>query len=310
MYKELNKETSTSTYLQSSVRANNVLDYSLLSLTLGKQVYNDLLKSRQSGAGHWDNGDVYKSSLALYALKQSSADASSSNVTTATEWLEKKKSTDGSWGQNVINTAVALIALRGSIGTITLTPPVEGIGIAKECESDEDCGTDELCDLETFKCTAKEEVPIEHCNNELLDEDEEDIDCGGADCAPCLGAEEEEEEEEAAAGAAPTERRTGLIILLIVIIIVAILGLLFLLFYVKKGKGFGDLVNDVKGWFKKKPKQPSFDEFLRTQPQKPLIQPRPLPSRPAERPLKATKDKFEEELEKSLKEAEKLLGKK
>jgi hypothetical protein len=211
-------------------------------------------------------------------------------------------------------------------------------GVCVECESDEDCEEGEICSadgvcVESLKeticddgydndfdglvdcddpdCEGSAEcveyvppedgvgVGYEICDNYIDDDNDGLVDCDDPDCEfdeYCIEEEEEEEEKEEA-----EKEGKGWLIFLIILIIL-ILACIGLFLYMKKtGKGLGDLIR-----FKKK-KGPSFDEFLKSEalkeekkPAAPLIRPA-LPVRPRK------EDKLEEELEKSIREAEKLL---
>lgn len=61
----------------------------------------------------------------------------------------------------------------------TVEPDTEpDVDVLPFCTDDDDCEADEVCD-DTGRCQ------LAPCANGVLDGDETDIDCGGADCAPC-----------------------------------------------------------------------------------------------------------------------------
>lgn len=71
----------------------------------------------------------------------------------------------------------------GEGGGGTMAGVCDGAGQCVECVGNEQCTAPDTCDLDTNEC-----VPP-HCMNGTEDADETDIDCGGADCGPCMNTQ-------------------------------------------------------------------------------------------------------------------------
>ncbi len=166
----------------------------------------------------------------------------------------------------------------------------EQIGPAPEaeCMVDGDCGTDQECRSGT--CVTKVEAEC------MVDGDcGTDQECLRGSCTPKIIEEE---------GGFPW------ILTIIIILLIGGLGF-FYVKYIRTGKV------DLKSLFSKKPKGPSFEdykrqaEFRQTQPaisQKPRSMQSPSSQRPQIRPIvKPTRSKEEDELERSIREAQKLV---
>lgn len=321
-------EIGTIPYLESTLitGTSNDLQKALLVRILQKSgnanvYFDNLLIKGQASTGSWGRGDIYTTSWGLFALQKASGTYGDA-VAASTEFLKKRNQDDGSWG-SIRNTAMALIALHGadlSKGYVSGSGIVNpDVSIPSATELDDIC-TGKLDDrFGRTGCSSLDckDYPDCLCKNGRKDSGEEDIDCGG-DCAACELAEEvEEEEKKEAEEIIPDEgaelgidaekgEKEGAgsviwIVLLVILIVGACGGIIFYL----KSKGKLEVFG---GMFRKKPKGPSFEEFKKQLEMKPAaIQPRQAqPARPAARPLPARKP-AEDELEKSLREAEKLL---
>lgn len=320
-------EIGTLPYLESTIIINsgNDLHNAILVRILQKSgnanvYFDNLLVSKQSG-GSWGRGDVYTTSWALFALQKASGSYGDA-VTAATSFLEKRNKEDGSWNENVQNTAMALIALYGPD---LATGHVSGSGVVNSDVSTP--SEDQITEICAGKmddkygrtgCSSLECKDSDNClcKNGRKDSGEEDVDCGGS-CDPCITEELQEtgktgEEVTTGEETQPTETTTSgttpkssslLIWVIVIILIVAAGG--GVIFYLKSQGKLGSLGNI----FKKKPKGPSFDEFKKQLESRPVMPSQP--SRPVQRPMPSrvtpARKVVDDELEKSLREAEKLL---
>ena len=330
--------------------------------------YGDKLVEKQKPSGSWVD-DVYKTSIAAFSLV-----SRSDSYINATAWLKlKRDKKDFSWNQKVMNTAVSLIAIYGTIdaknidlgmepteieicdnlidddsdvlvdcddsdcfsdvacmcdiatdecasdsdcagqGTGYTCDPLSctctkfGCDIATdECVSDSDCytyGTDYACDLDL--CACKQQAPVISdmegiCDDGMDDDNDGDIDCNDSDCE----------------GDTACEKSYAWLWFLLIILIALGFGGFYYFNYAKKGRGFGDFKNDVSLFFaklfRKKAKKTSFEEHVAARErekqasliQQPVQQKQMYYQRPP-----ARKKEADDELEKSLAEAKKLLGK-
>ena len=341
---ELNKEDIYAlNYLRGNIRAS-VIDNSLLYLITQNAVYSDWLKQQQKPSGSFQD-DVKGTAFATLALKQSTADFGSYN--NATIWLQKKRSSDYSWNNDIFNTAIVLLALHGKIeqkvviagckidadcplgkscNSVTSTCVTKVVS----CATDIDCKVGEVCDTVTKVCKV---AAVVGCVSDLDCESgqtcsdgqcialggcQSDIDCASGEtcdlstnncisapivCTSDLDCGENERCIDGACEIIPAKKKfpTGALITIIILLLLLGGGALFYFKYIKIGKKF-DVFGGISNIFKKKPKKPSFEEYIRTQPK---LEQRPLlPERPSR---KQTIGKEEEELEKSIREAEKLL---
>ncbi len=166
----------------------------------------------------------------------------------------------------------------------------KGTETSKECEANSDCDTGQEC--VGGKCQSKEEEPPEEeCKSD--DECSDGEECKSGKCLPKEG------------------RSLWWLWLLIILIVIGGGGAFFYLYYVKSGKaGLGHL-------FKKKPKGPTFEQFKIQQEFKPQPIQRQQVGQPARRTIfpaargpvtrGPAKSKEDLELERSLKEAERII---
>ena len=330
-------EVGTLPYLESSIITSpgNDLQNAILVRILQKSgnanaYFDNLLTSKQSG-GSWGKGDIYATSWALFALQKASGSYGES-VTAATSFLEIRNKEDGSWNQNVQNTAMALIALSGSadlaktnigggadagiVNPDASNPSVDQITEICAGKMDDKYGRTGCSSLE---CKESENCV---CKNGIKDSGEESTDCGGS-CDPCnpedlqdpnkidedmpLGEDIQDPNVNPPGLITPVKSSSSLIWIVIIILLILIVGGGAIFYLKSQGK-----LDSLGNIFKKKPKGPSFDDFKRqlesrpampSQPARPMQQTRPMPSRP----LPTRKPVVDDELEKSLREAEKLL---
>jgi len=263
----------------------NELQTAFIYLSSGNADHLQQLKDMQNVDGNFDD-DIFTTAVATLALKES---ASQNEFDSAKAWLILRQRTDGSWG-DAFTTATVLYAIydnedvqfRGIAAAPAVTVCNED-GIcdsdfgenALNCAFDCYCGDDTCDSTESYSacpadCEAPEEFePATFCGDGVCQVDEDNKTCP-ADCP----------------------KEGGLPWFWIILIILLLAGAFFLYFK----------------FYKKKPKQ--------VKPVK--IQPGQLPRRiirrPAARalrarPVRARKTKTESELEKSLREAKKLLKK-
>ena len=319
--KEMNEELATRAYLESQIPVSGILENAVVGRITGKPLYLDSLKSIQETTGGWSGGNVYATSFSIFALYLGPYQ---DQTTQGTNYLQRIVTADGHWGNNAKDTSMALIALHGKdlekafVSGIIETPEENVNETIEICDNNIDDDNDSLIDCNDSDCIGDINCPgAEHCNNGELDADEEDVDCGGIDCASCITAESKgvvseaqpacETDDDCDTDAGETcdngecivkEEKpfpTGLVISIIIILLILGGGAFFYLKYIKTGKfSFKDL-------FKKKPKGPIKPTF--GYPTKPL----PTMERPMQKPTQPKKMHEEDELEKSLKEAEKLL---
>jgi len=281
----------------------------------------DLVKLQRSD-GSW-GGDVISTSLSVFALYPTDK---SEAVQKGIEFLTKRLTNEqGSAGDNLEATSWALIALHGAelkssalIGGGELpvsSPPVCGQAGDNNEDGLTDCA-EKACEGD-LKC---------QCYNLVKDGEETGEDCGGT-CKSCTedespikgdepikdGPKEEDSPPEPTSSPPSSEEKSYTWLwILIILVVLGGLGALFYFKYVKTGKV------DLGSFFKKKSTGPSFDEFRRGAEFKPLQQQPQRPAFTGARPLQPmrlgtnpkplqSKSKEEDDLDRSLKEAEKLL---
>ena len=335
------EDIGTNIYLQNKIKPTDSKQLGLLNRILyrsGKSAPSFIveLAKMQKTDGSWE-GDVYSTSIALFGLSGSDA---TEEVARAVAFLERKMDKeDGSFGNSVRNTAFALIALSGvDLSSLDVSEPDVSVfgdvgagGSRENCEDSVDNDMDTKADCADLDC---EDDLVILCNNNKQDTCEEEIDCGGF-CNPCgetseVPVEEEDEceldsdcgsDEECKSGSCvplkeddigggDVEEPSSLLWLWILLILLVLGGGfgLFYIKYVKTGKfSFKDL-------FKKKNKGPTFEEYKmqnQFRPVKPQAPSRPSgpvsrPSYPM-RPMPSVKSKEEDALEKSIKEAQRII---
>lgn len=276
---------------------------------------SDLAKLQSPKDGSWNN-EIIATSIGSFGLTNSNkADA----VLKANTYLVEKVGKDGSWANgNIVATSWALIALHG--GELSRLVISSGGGDIQQDQS-EICGNavdddkDGAMDCGEVECLSHESCK---CSNNIQDDDEEGIDCGTSCSKDCVVDEQQpidttpEEPEEVPVEEEPvaTEEGGSSWWVFIIILLFLLVGFgLFYFKYVKTGK-----IN-LANLFKKKTKGMSFEDFRRQaefkpiQPQRPAnvnVSRGPPPMRPSTGNFKV-RSKDEEDLDKSMREAEKLL---
>ncbi len=326
-------EIGTQTYLESSL-SNNELHRGMLARTLTsagqvKTIYFNQMQQSQTQDGSWSAGDVLTTAFSVFALQ--GATGYTDTMSLALEYLNRVAANDGSWNQGVLDTSIALIALEGArftqtvIDTTEIPPTVEicDDGIDNDNDGYDDCGD---ADCSTF-------FMCDTCNDGVFNENEEGIDCGGP-CAECETSSGQEEicydgldddndgftdcddydcefDDACVSGVEyePTETQdeksyTWVWILLLLLLLGGG-GFFFYTKYIKTGKIDP---RDLKSMFKKKKKvqKPTFQQFVKQKQYKPQPAQR-RPQQKARPQQRRARSKEDEELDKSLREAEKLL---
>ncbi len=383
---QIDSEISNLPFLEDSYDKNNPRHASLLYLITKKDSYINDLKALQRTDGSFGRS-VYDTSLSILALKE---EGSTIEVENSTSWLESKQFSDGSWNDNILDTAITLYSAFSETNP-ELPSCTDGIcngdedcmfntDVTKvdcggscpitceevECETDSDCDTkgegytceaylcvkqtvSEKCDLDsdcdygytcvngdctkkgcisddecaineqckdgecvsiTEECTLDSDCPSGYeCKDNSCTIKEEctlDSDCeSGYTCSQGLCIKETEGctlDSDCESGLVCTEgvctTKKGIsilwiIILLIILILICVGGYFFYQKYYKKGPGT--------------PKRPEFRPFTSK------LQPKTTQARiqiPYKKQSSTIKSKIEEELDKSIQEAKKLLGKK
>ena len=367
----LGEEVHTIPYIEERLNeiTNDPLKLALLYMIRPDSIaYGNLLMAKQKPSGSWLD-DIYKTSIASLALV-----SNSDSYLNATKWIQlKRDKKDFTWNQKIINTAVALIALHGTIDSTSIDLGM-GENVIEICDDGTDNNDDSLIDCDDPECSSDLACVCDITKNEcasnsdcmskgndytcdslsctcvksscsiLTDECESDSDCitiygGDYSCDPilctCQGPETPSQELEICddetdnnddglidcddsdcEGDPACEGGSGWVWALIFILLIGggFSGFYYVN-YIKKGKGFSDFKNDfnlfVAGLFKKKPKKTSFEEHVAAkekQRQAPFVQ-QPVQQKQTYYQRSSTKQKgVEDELEKSLQEAKKLLG--
>ncbi len=332
----LDKDVNSLVYLQSDLRANDPLANALLYLITKKSAYEDALKNQQSSAGNW--GNVYTTAFGNLALR------GTSEADNATAWLKFQQQLDGSWNRNMRDTSVVIYSfLATKEEAVTQTGcSVSGYRCCDDCSNDAihyealdySCSTGQVC---CDKCTSS--VAIQTCseiNGQICSYDEE---CTGlleeaADSSFCCvdgeckvkeettttlmeevcdndGECDEFEGEDIISCPSDCEPKKKSSAIWWILLIVLIIVLLAVLWFVKKKKGGFSGIRLFKRGEKPKyevrqrpayPVQPGVQRPMQRQ-MPPQMQ-RPIQQMP---PRELPKSKLDEELEKSLEEAKKLL---
>lgn len=340
IFSEIKSKTTVLPWLKNNYDIDNTIHNSLLYISTNDKLFIDKLKSLQRNDGSFE-GSVYSTSVAILALRL--APESESELQQAISWLRAKQANDGSWDGNILNTAIALYAAFTS-ETITLPSCTntkkdgdeEGVDCGgscpdecgKSCFANEDCNAGYICENEMCVKQAPVGVCEENnlceyevwgensenckadcfCGDNICDNIEEasgtcSTDCGGItppgeEITPTTEPQEQEEKSSRA-----------WIWILLILIFLAVLGY----FIYTQSKKQGGLKNLFK--FGKKPSKPAapdyrpFTSILEAREKAKESQQPPKTYRiPLKKPV-AKKSKVEEELDKSLEEARKLLGK-
>jgi len=145
---------------------------------------------------------------------------------------------------------------------------------------------------------------LEVCDNGIDDDGDFDIDCADSDCTFDSACESGDSGIDNVPST-PEGGSKAWIWILVILLILILAGVGLFLYMKKSGKSFSDIINSFK--FKKGKKKPSFDDFLKEETTKEKEEPLLKPSAPVRSQRPQKRDELEDELEKSIREAEKLL---
>ena len=326
-------------------KADTNLENSILYKITNDQKFADFLISKQNKKGYWDNQDIYGTSFAINALRNSNYQEKIEN---STEWLKSKQNADGSFG-NVKNTGVAIyLALTEDYSIIgddgnnesDSNETEDGDNSQENCQSDIDCSNpdNQYCDENTNICLPREisgsecetdsdcTKSDEKCengickSNEVTEDNPEcetDSDCTRSDekcengiCKSNEVTEDNPECETDSDCAGENEvcienqckinvtEKKGISLWVVLLVIIAVLGIGGYFFYTKVLKKPGDRKPNSSYSF-----EPSFSNKQTSQ--------RIIPQKQPQKSYRRTNtdQRLETELDKSIKEAEKLLKK-
>ncbi len=266
-------------------------------ITKENNFINDLLNMQDTSTGSF--GSVFETSLANLALRKHAQNTI--EIGMAKSWLESVMLTDNTWNKDVRDTSMAIYGAFAPLD-IDITPSITP---SYTPSAQPACNENGVCD--TFLDEDSINCPSDcFCGDDICDSAEDEISCP-QDC------EEEEFEPECYDNSdcdsgyicedniCIEEGHGFFYYLFILIIILAILGGVGYFYYKKFYLTGKQLFKFKKPSFPKKPAL-----FKQPQIRKPAYQPRPQ-YKPV---YKARKTLAEKQLEESLKEAKKLLGKK
>ena len=289
---ELNPDVNSLIYLRKNFRENDVKSNAFLYIITQKQNYINELSNLQKTDKSF--GNVFDTAIAALALDDSQHQA---QIDQLREWLDlQQDNKDFSWNKNILDTSVVLYSAYPNdgidLGESSLTPQTTTT-LETSCDEDNICdinsGEDYLsCPLDCF------------CGDSVCDSSESPSSCP-SDCESISTEEEtkeelEEEPEEEPEEETKEERSFGFLWFLLIAIILGVIGFLA---YKK--------LPALKS--KSQPKErptfvlPKLVESKKTEFKGPIDLLKPIVK------VKSIKSKVEEDLEKSLREARKLLEK-
>jgi hypothetical protein len=327
-------DLSTNLYLQNKYDPFKALDNTLMFLSTNdpiRQTYIEDLEDLQRNDGSF-NKQVFDTAMAVLALREGAQGSSASD---ATAWLESKQDSDGSWETSELKTATTLYTTFAG-AAISIAPPITGSGggpifdcgdgfCDPEFENENNCPDD--CKSSTVVCEVNgiceyylEENSLNcaqdcYCGDTICDSAETEFtcpdDCETTATATCgngiiEGSEECDMDPNTGFGDdflcpdrcqvdcnCGVEEEKGGFPWWIIIVILAVIIVLVVVYVKMKGKNI-----------RRKPMKKPVSSFG-------LPPTRPLQLQPPMTRLqtKQKKSKLDEELDKSIKEAKKLLKK-
>ncbi len=297
-------------YLRKNYIATDVKSNAFLYMITQKQTYANELSNLQKQDGSF--GSVFDTAIALLALNEDQ-----SKLESGIKWLDGKQDAEGTWNKNIVESSLILYSAYPKTGidlgnkkteveTEENTEPSAcnndntcNFGeTALECPNDCSCGDNKcdssesslICPLDCKEEQTGNEVIL--CGNNAVDENEE---CDGSDDKNCPGLCNLD------CTCKKEEKSSGFFKYILILIILGI-GLFFLY------KKFG---NNIISKFKQK-KQPSKPTFGSIQNQQPRVEKTEFKGpinllKSVANAEPGRKSRIEEDLEKSLKEAKKIL---
>ena len=279
-YISLNKDVNSIAWLRrfyTPTIENSALMY---IITEQDNYLKDLLEFQNSDTGNF--GSVYDTALATLALRKQGLHTL--EIELAKSWLEARMLDDGSWNNDVSDTAMVIYGAFAPLD-VEITPSTT---IQPDPEQTE-CNGNGFC--ETFLSETPTNCPSDcYCGDGVCDSSEDEFSCL-EDC-PIIDTDQDFDEDIVLE---EDEGSSFLFWLFILILLLVIGGLGY--FYYKNYYLTG------KNLFK--PKQPALFKQPTYRPQQPR-----QAYQPTYRPQPAKKSLIEKQLEESLKEAKKILGKK
>lgn len=279
MYKKLNKDISPAIWLRRFYQPNIESSSLMYLITEDDYFIEDLLILQNKDTGSF--GNVYETSLATLALRTQGT--KTTEIDMAKAWLETQMFSDGSWNKDIRDTAMAVYGAFTSID-IDIQPR---IAPKPKSEKPLECNENGLCEI--FLEETSINCPSDcSCGDRVCDDSESDVICP-EDC----------EVEPYVPGYEPEEGRGFLFYLFIFIILAGIiggLGYFYYKYYYLTGRKLFKFI---------KPKTPAL--LKKSTPKQPVRRQYYQPTQPKRTQRKTLAEK---QLEKSLEEARKLIGKK
>lgn len=318
MLKEIKSNVNVNIYLIENRNKVNNEHNALLYIITGDELYLSELIDRQRPDGSWD-GDIYKTALGVIALKNTDY---SEEFSSAMEWLKGKQNADGGYG-SVLNTGMVLYAIN--IGGTVILPSCDD-GIKNHGEDGIDCGGSCIkeCDSTEDKTTTEDKTGGSDCNKDgTCDKSwgETYLNCpSDCSCGDSICDNDEIENNNCAEDCETTENTTDTTTVaeekssfpwgtMIFILVLGIAGLGFYMYLKgKKGKGgdsgkkSGGFLSGLFGSKKKTTEKVDYTSF----PAK-SSGGNPVFGRFSKGGLFGKKDDVDDELEKSINEANKLI---
>ncbi|MBI2671346.1 hypothetical protein HYX16_00260 [Candidatus Woesearchaeota archaeon] len=286
--KELNSNINSQIFLRKNFKDNDIKSNAFLYLITKKTLYANQLGSLQSEEGSFNN--VFDTAIALLALDDGEHQT---QTDLGRQFLDRKQKETGSWNDNIADTALVLYGVY----------PISGIDLGGSArasvveESKEtSCNNDGVCDI-AFGENSLQCRNDCSCGDNICDSSETSSSCS----SDCKETDETTIEEPAIKEPVKEEGRSYTFLWgLLIIILLGVIGF----FAYKK---FGNVL------FKsdKNNQKPVFDfsKFTKLEKKEEFKEPgrmpifRPVPAR------KETKSKIEKDIERSLKEAKRILEK-
>ncbi len=320
--KSLGLNLGTQTYLESSIQSNNIAGYSILYFLTKKEIYRDILAEKQQSSGSFSN--VYQTGLAMLALRGQPAGNNASS------WLELQQTDDGSFNRNVRDTSAVIFGLSFQGPSNLESCAAQGNSCCSSCSIDGDAfkSLDNTCSQGQVCCSICEAVITSTCQELGGDECNFNQDCIGGDFQEskdsrycCVGGACQDASTTTSTSlplcnfddvcdlgetidSCPDDCEEKSNLLLWFIIIVVLLAVLGGAYFFLRRRGINIFARKEKPDARQQVQRPAYPvsrPMVRQQPRQPFQQRQPARKRPL-------RSKIEQELEKSLEEAKKLLN--